>query len=186
MYTPKPVDTSDVVLPEQLLELTERIAENVHEVWASGRIRDGWTYGPVRDDDKKQTPCLVPYAQLSDTEKEYDRNTALETLRLITKLGYRVEKQSDGTPTPAEAALAQRIAEGYAAFGVHFGPLETVSPGPKTTRFEFRLLPESKTEKIRKLRDDVSLFLSVPTAQVTCPVPGKNTFVFEIQTGRLF
>ena len=94
-YEPKPVDTSNVVLSEELMELTEKIAENVHEVWAQGRISEGWTYGPVRDDAKKETPCLVPYAHLPEEEKEYDRNTALETLKLITRLGYTIEKDSN-------------------------------------------------------------------------------------------
>lgn len=90
MYCPKPINTSDVELSKELLELTEKIAENVHEVWASGRIEQGWTYGPVRDDVKKETPCLVPYSDLPESEKEYDRNTALETLKLIVKLGYKI------------------------------------------------------------------------------------------------
>lgn len=93
MYTPKPLDTSAVQLDDGLLELTEKIAENVHEVWAAGRLADGWTYGEVRDDTKKTTPCLVPYAELSETEKAYDRNTALGTIKLIIALGYTVEKK---------------------------------------------------------------------------------------------
>ncbi len=93
MYTPIPVDTSAIVLDEGLLELTEKIAENVHEVWAAGRIADGWTYGEVRDDAKRETPCLVPYADLTEEEKAYDRNTALETIKLIIALGYTVEKK---------------------------------------------------------------------------------------------
>ena len=92
VYTPHPVDTSGVALPQSLVELTEEIARNVHEVWAQGRIDEGWTYGEERDDEKKTTPCLVPYDQLSESEKEYDRSTALETLRLILRLGYTIEK----------------------------------------------------------------------------------------------
>ncbi len=91
MYKPTPVDTSNIKLPPELIELTEKIAENVHDVWAQGRIKDGWTYGPVRDDDKKQTPCLVPYCDLTETEKEYDRKTALETIKLILSLGYEIK-----------------------------------------------------------------------------------------------
>lgn len=92
MYKPEPVDTSKVVLSEDLVELTERIAENVHEVWAENRIKEGWTYGEKRDDDKKQTPCLVPYSELPEIEKDYDRNTAMETVKLILSLGYKIEK----------------------------------------------------------------------------------------------
>ncbi len=93
MYTPKPIDTIDILLPQELLELTEKIAENVHENWSAGRIDEGWTYGETRDDVKKTTPCLVPYNELSEGEKEYDRNTAIQTLKLIVALGYKIEKK---------------------------------------------------------------------------------------------
>ncbi|MBR5716791.1 MAG: Ryanodine receptor Ryr [Bacteroidales bacterium] len=92
-YIPHPVDTSDVELPAEIMELAEVIARNVHEVWAESRLREGWTYGEVRDDAKRQTPCLVEYDELSDEEKSYDLNTALGTLRLITKLGFRIIKE---------------------------------------------------------------------------------------------
>lgn len=95
MYQPKPMDTGDVALPEELLALTERIAENVHETWSAGRIADGWRYGEVRDDVARTTPCLIPYDQLSEEEKEFDRNTAMQTLKLIVKLGYTIEKKED-------------------------------------------------------------------------------------------
>ena len=93
MYTPKPIDTSNVELPNSLLELTEKIAENVHENWSEGRMADGWVYGEARDDVKKTTPCLVPYSELAEEEKEFDRNTALQTLKLIVALGYQIEKK---------------------------------------------------------------------------------------------
>lgn len=92
MYTPKPINTDDVELSEELLKLTEKLAENTHEVWAVGRISEGWSYGEKRDDINKQTPCLVPYEELDESEKEYDRKTALETLKLIVKLGYKIIK----------------------------------------------------------------------------------------------
>ena len=92
MYTPKPMDTRDVVLSPDLLELTEKIAENVHDQWAMLRYAQGWTYDETRNDTLKTHPCLVPYDALPESEKEYDRKTALETLKLITALGYRIEK----------------------------------------------------------------------------------------------
>lgn len=91
-YNPKPIDTSDIILPKELLALTEKIAENVHDVWAAGRITEGWTFGERKDADKKTTPLLIPYDELPESEKEYDRNTALETVKLIIKMGYRIEK----------------------------------------------------------------------------------------------
>lgn len=92
-YTPSPADTSGVVLPEELEALVESLAENVHEVWAKSRMDQGWTYGPERNDALKQHPGLVPYADLPEAEKDYDRNTALGTLKLIVGLGYRIERQ---------------------------------------------------------------------------------------------
>ena len=92
-YVPAPVDTSDVVLPEELNVLVEMIAENVHEVWAESRISEGWQYGEDRSDALKQHPCLVPYEDLPEIEKDYDRNTSLGTLKLITKLGFKITKE---------------------------------------------------------------------------------------------
>lgn len=89
-YTPQPIDTSDVVLPEELNELAEAIAKNVHEVWSAGRMADGWTYGAERNDALKQHPGLVPYEQLSEEEKDYDRRTSQQTLKMIAKLGWRI------------------------------------------------------------------------------------------------
>ena len=91
-YTPKPIDTGMIELSAELLALTEKIAEQVHEIWAAGRIAEGWTFGEQRDDARKQTPCLVPYAELPEAEKEFDRNTALSTLKMVLALGYRIEK----------------------------------------------------------------------------------------------
>ena len=91
-YCPAPAHP-DVDLPPELLELSETIARNVHEVWAQNRMAEGWTYGPERDDVKRQTPCLVPYEELPESEKAYDRNTALETLRFIVSMGYDIVKK---------------------------------------------------------------------------------------------
>lgn len=94
MYNPKPIDTSDIELPGELLALTEQIAENVHDIWAVSRIAEGWTYGASKDVEQKKTPLLVPYNELPESEKDYDRNTALETLKLIIKLGYSISTSS--------------------------------------------------------------------------------------------
>ena len=89
-YVPQPMDTSDVQLPEELNELVEKMAKNVHEVWAQSRISQGWTYGPERSDALKHHPCLVPYEELPEIEKAYDRDTAIGTLKLICKLGFEI------------------------------------------------------------------------------------------------
>lgn len=91
-YTPQPVDTSDVRLPAELDELVEKIAKNVHEVWAQSRIEQGWTYGEERNDELKHHPCLVPYEELPEVEKDYDRDTALGTLKLICKFGFKITR----------------------------------------------------------------------------------------------
>lgn len=92
-YVPQPMDTSDVQLPQELDELVEKMAKNVHEVWAQSRISQGWTYGPERSDALKYHPCLVPYEDLPEVEKAYDRDTALGTLKLICKLGFKINRQ---------------------------------------------------------------------------------------------
>jgi len=94
MYKPNPIDTGDVQLSEDIIELTEMIAENAHDIWAQGRIAEGWTYGENKDSSLKTTPCLVPYNELPESEKDYDRNTAIETLKLIQKLGYKITKDN--------------------------------------------------------------------------------------------
>lgn len=91
-YQPKPVDTSSVELSKDLMNLTERLAENAHDNWAKLRMKEGWTWGPCRDDANKTHPDLIPYTDLPDSEKEYDRRSALETLKAIIALGYKIER----------------------------------------------------------------------------------------------
>ena len=93
IYVPQPVDTSDIELPEELNELVEQMAKNVHEVWAESRMSQGWSYGEERNDALKTHPCLVPYEALPEVEKAYDRDTALGTLKLICKLGFKITKE---------------------------------------------------------------------------------------------
>jgi hypothetical protein len=91
-YIPSPINTKDVQLSDELLKLTEFLASNSHDTWAMQRLSEGWVYGNYRDDIRKTHPCLIPYEGLPDSEKEYDRRTALETLRVIIKLGYKIIK----------------------------------------------------------------------------------------------
>ena len=92
-YIPRPEDLSDIVLSDELLALTEQIARNVHEVWAQGREAEGWKYGEVRDDVRRLHPGLVAYEELSEQERDYDRRTAMQTLRLIVKLGFEIRRK---------------------------------------------------------------------------------------------
>ena len=89
-YTPTPIETADIILPGEIANLTEKLAENAHDVWALSRIKEGWTYGEKRDDAAKTHPCLVPYNDLPESEKDYDRDTAMQTIKLIIKLGYNI------------------------------------------------------------------------------------------------
>lgn len=94
-YNPKPIDISHVELPENLRTLSEVLAENVHDIWAKHRIEEGWTYAPQRDDVLKTHPDLVPYHDLPEGEKEYDRRTSMDTLMTIIALGYGITKMED-------------------------------------------------------------------------------------------
>jgi hypothetical protein len=93
-YCPSPQDVGDIVLSEDLTALSETLAENTHEVWAQARFAEGWRYGEQRNDVQKLHPCLVPYPELPESEKEYDRLTSLNTLRLVGKLGFLVLKKA--------------------------------------------------------------------------------------------
>lgn len=95
MYKPKPEDLNNIELSNDLIELSERIAKNVHEVWAQGRLIEGWSYGNKVDSELKTTPCMVEYEKLPESEKDYDRNTAMQTLKLIIKLGFKIEKERE-------------------------------------------------------------------------------------------
>ena len=94
-YQPQPIDTTGIKLPNALEKLTETLAASTHDHWALARIEEGWRYGPARNDEKKTHPDLVPYEQLCESEKEYDRRTATETIKAIIALGYRIEPVND-------------------------------------------------------------------------------------------
>lgn len=101
-YTPKPIELDNIIIDADLTDLQEAIAENAHEIWARNRQAEGWTYGPERNDQLKQTPDMVPYHDLPDSEKQYDRDMAMETIKLIYKLGYDVVKREE---TPLKRTL---------------------------------------------------------------------------------
>ena len=92
-YNPHPIDVKDVELDEELMELTEAIAENAHEIWAAKRREEGWKYGPKRDDSLKEHPDMVPYSELAEGEKYYDRDMAMNTIRLVKKLGFNISRK---------------------------------------------------------------------------------------------
>lgn len=91
-YQPAPLDTRNVSITKDVDRLIDTLAKNAHEIWAAQRIREGWTWGPARDDKNKKHPCLVPYGQLPESEKEYDRLMSSETVKAVLSLGYRIEK----------------------------------------------------------------------------------------------
>mgnify|MGYP002562094528 CR=1 FL=1 len=99
-YIPHPIDTTQVVLDKPLAELIELLARNTHEIWASQRIADGWSYGKERNDLLKQHPGLVPYEELSEAEKEYDRNTATGVIKTLLSLNYTITKSPANSPQP--------------------------------------------------------------------------------------
>lgn len=100
-YRPNPLDTTGVRLPPEVLALAELLAKNTHDIWAKARMEEGWTCGPARSDADRTNPCLVPYEELPDSEKEYDRRINQELLAALYALGYRVVR--DGAPgAPSE------------------------------------------------------------------------------------
>jgi len=92
MWQPEPTDTHDVVIPPQVADVMEILSQHAHDTWGRKRIEDRWRYGPTRDDEEKLHPNLVPYDQLTDGEKSYDRELIAETIRLLLKLGFTIER----------------------------------------------------------------------------------------------
>ena len=91
-YIPKPENLDGIQLSDELNDLVEAMAKNVHDVWAQSRMEQGWIYGSERNDQLKHHPCLVAYEELPEVEKAYDRDTAVGTLKLILKLGFNITK----------------------------------------------------------------------------------------------
>lgn len=91
-YNPKPIDTEQIALDQEILELGELLARNAHDVWAKERMKQGWVYGESRNDEAKEHPCLIPYEDLPESEKAYDRSTAMETLKVIVSMGYEIRR----------------------------------------------------------------------------------------------
>jgi ryanodine receptor 2 len=91
-YHPQPIDTSEVDL-SGLQSLVETLARNAHEVWAQQRVKGGWSWGAQRDDARKHHPCLVPYEELPQQEKIYDRALVTETLKAAIALGFRITRE---------------------------------------------------------------------------------------------
>ncbi|XP_058255377.1 ryanodine receptor 3 isoform X2 [Hemibagrus wyckioides] len=89
-FIPTPVDTSQIVMPPHLEKVRDRLAENIHELWAINKIELGWTYGKIRDDNKRQHPCLVDFSKLPETEKNYNLQMSTETLKTLLALGCHV------------------------------------------------------------------------------------------------
>ncbi|MGB8216854.1 MAG: RyR domain-containing protein [Candidatus Methanoperedens sp.] len=92
-YKPKPIDTSKVELSKDIIELTDILAKNAHDIWAFQRMKEGWRYGSKRDDVKKENPCLVPYEDMPESEKDLDRKAAMDTLKAVMALGYTIENR---------------------------------------------------------------------------------------------
>jgi voltage-gated potassium channel Kch len=72
--------------PEEI----ERMAEMEHERWCRERAADGWTYAPTRDDERKTTPYLVPWDDLADDVKDYDRHAVRAMPELLTHAGFEI------------------------------------------------------------------------------------------------
>lgn len=89
----KLINISDAELSDKILELSEKLARHVHNTWMAGRIADGWVWGEERNDELKTHPCIVPYEELSEEEKDYDRRTSQETLKFIIEQGYEIVKK---------------------------------------------------------------------------------------------
>jgi len=74
----------------------ERLAIREHERWMAEKQRTGWRHGAVKDANAKMHPCLVPYAELPEPEKEKDRNTVRAIPKFLAAIGYRIRRVPKG------------------------------------------------------------------------------------------
>jgi class 3 adenylate cyclase len=130
-YNPTPIDNSGVRLSQALTELIERLAANNHDLWARRRMAEGWRYGPSSDDKGKQTPLLVPYDKLPESEKHYDRENAIETLKTIVGLGWTIEDPKQPAHTAPLREEYQKKAKQANAEGEAIRSLDISSEGLK-------------------------------------------------------
>ena len=113
-YQPNPIDTTQVELPAELNSLVEQLAESCHDQWARGRMAEGWRWGPERNDDDKEHPDLVPYRDLADSEKQYDRTTVVETLQAVVAMGHEVVPRLPGSgPHSTPRDCCRRFQRGH-------------------------------------------------------------------------
>lgn len=90
-YQPHPIDLTGITLDEKLQQDMEKIAQSIHEAWAAQRMREGWVYGETNDSEKKTHRCLVEYSRLPESEKDMDRITAAQTVKMLLWLGYEIK-----------------------------------------------------------------------------------------------
>jgi hypothetical protein len=91
-YVPNPKLVPIENLPMHIKDELEKMAENVHETWAYQKMAEGWTFGEAYDLMAKKHPSLKPYAELDESQKNYDRNTALATLSFLMNEGIVISK----------------------------------------------------------------------------------------------
>jgi class 3 adenylate cyclase len=202
-YVPKPMDTSTVKLPEALEQLLEQLAQNTHEHWARQRLAEGWVYGEKRDDAKKQHPDLVPYDQLPEGEKAYDRTTAAEALKAILALGYEITPPRTATVHNLRRAQEWKESIGQSAGAELYrrwnerGSLGPYFDGDLYKRFlkrsldrdEFLLAADIAAEALEKLapEDSHRLFISqkraLALAQTGAPDEARALLLKLIETG---
>ena len=186
-YQPRPIDTPSAQLPDDLVALTERLSENAHDIWARQRLADGWTLGPNRDDARKHHPCLVPYAELSESEKQYDRNAAMETIKAMIALGYTI---APPRPEPADSSPAITVAEGTALkqnldeAGMSLGMLLDLEQKLSTFRKLGASLPEVERdlgERLLRLGEPILAYDVVTEALKLIPDDRKNQRLRQLQ-----
>jgi hypothetical protein len=74
-------------------EETEHLSGLEHERWMTEKLEDGWRYGEQRDDAKKHHPSLVPYDELSESEKEKDRDTIRQIPEILSGIDFQVSRK---------------------------------------------------------------------------------------------
>jgi ppGpp synthetase/RelA/SpoT-type nucleotidyltranferase len=79
----------------------ERMAELEHGRWNVERLRDGWRFGKPRDDSRKLHDCLVPWNELPEEIKRYDRDAVRAFPEILAQAGLEIYRRIGQRAIPA-------------------------------------------------------------------------------------
>jgi hypothetical protein len=91
-YDIRPAAGDKTEKPWLTKEKLELLARMEHDRWMAHKIAQGWTYGPVKDDNRRLHPCLLSWEELAEEEKEKDRQAVRDIPELLSDASFEIYK----------------------------------------------------------------------------------------------